>query len=162
MTIQAGDSGTGSDQDTTAAVVEALDGGEADDTQVTLRQSTTFPDVELLLITWLQPQLPDARFCTVLPASITGTTVHVTRISGAARSIRVDRPIADLDVYALDRATSVDVARAIEALLKVARNVVTSAGVLQSCATINGPRWLPEPNPGLWRRSATYQPLVHA
>ena len=121
-----------------------------------------FPDVELLLIGWLQPQFPGARWCTELPADITETTVHVTRISGAARSIFTDRPVVDIDVYALDHATSVNVALAVEAVVRVARNVVTDAGVIQSATTVNGPRWLPEINPALRRRSATYQFHVHA
>ena len=54
------------------------------------------------------------------------------------------------------------VALAIEALLRVARNVVTEAGVLLSVSTVNGPRWLPELNPALRRRSATYEFHVHA
>lgn len=125
-------------------------------------QLAVFPDIELLLITWLQPQFPGTRFCTVLPAGITETTVHVTRISGANRSLRVDRPIVDIDVYALDYETSVSVALAIEAWLRAVRNVVTDTGVLLSAVTVSGPRWLPEPNPALWRRSATYELYVHA
>jgi hypothetical protein len=121
-----------------------------------------FPDIELLIIGWLQPQFPGARWCTELPAEITETTVHVTRISGAARSIRVDRPIVDLDVYALDHPTSVNVALAVEAVIRVARNVITGAGVIQFATTVNGPRWLPEINPALRRRSGTYQFHVHA
>lgn len=120
------------------------------------------PDVELLLIGWLQPLFPGTRFCTELPADITETTVHVTRISGADRSIRVDRPIVDIDVYAADYPTSVNVALAIEAVVRVARSVVTEQGVIQSASTVNGPRWLPEPNPDLRRRSATYEFYVHA
>lgn len=121
------------------------------------------PDVELLLIGWQQPQFPAARWCTELPADITETTVHVTRISGASRDVRVDRPIVDVDVYAMDHATSVRVAAAIEANFRAARNVVVpDAGVLLSVTTVNGPRWLPEPNPDLRRRSATYQFHVHS
>jgi hypothetical protein len=121
------------------------------------------PDMELLLIGWLQPLFPDARFCTELPAAITETTVHVTRISGAARDIRVDRPIVDVDVYAATHATSVSVAQAVEAVIRTARNVtVTDVGILLSATTVNGPRWLPEPNPDLRRRSATYEFYVHA
>jgi hypothetical protein len=121
-----------------------------------------FPDAELFLVGLFQPRFPGARVCTELPADITETTVHVTRISGAARSVRVDRPIVDIDVYALDHETSVSVALAIEAQLRAARNVVADTGVLLSAATVSGPRWLPEPNPALWRRSATYELYVHA
>ena len=88
--------------------------------------------------------------------------MHVTRISGAGRSLRVDRPIVDVDVYALDHATSVNVARQVEAVIRAARNVVTDAGVLLSATIVNGPRWLPELNPALRRRSATYEFHVHS
>ena len=120
------------------------------------------PDVELLLIGWLQPLFPGARFCTELPADITETTVHVTRISGAARALRVDRPIVDIDVLRPGSRHVGERRAGIEALLRVARNVITEAGVLLSVSTVNGPRWLPEINPDLRRRSATYEFYVHA
>jgi hypothetical protein len=138
------------------------DAGETDDTAFGHRESSAFPDVELFLVSWLQGQFPALRWCTILPASITETTVHVVRISGANRSLRVDRPIVDIDVFAYDHATSVQVALGVQALLKIARNVVTPAGVLQSVNTVNGPRWLPEINPDLFRRSATYELYLHA
>lgn len=121
-----------------------------------------FPDVEVLLIGWLQPQFPGTRFATILPADITETVIHVTRISGANRSIRVDRPIVDIDVYASTPAESSDVALAIQQVLMAARNVATDDGVLLMASTVNGPRWLPEINPALFRRSATYEFFVHA
>ena len=162
MSISLADVAHGTDAVLPAAAAPAGDYGEADDTAVSVRQDSAFPDIELLLIGWLQPQFPAARFATILPADITETTVHVTRISGGNRSIRVDRPVVDIDVYALDHATAVSVALGIQALVKIARNVVTAYGVIQSAATVNGPRWLPEPNPALFRRSATYQLYVHA
>lgn len=162
MSVTFAEGGGGADASGQAAAVPAGDYGEAADDAVTIRQSSTFPDIELFLISWQQPQFPAARWCTILPAEVTETTVHVTRISGANRSIRVDRPIVDIDVFALDHATSVEVALDIQARLKVARNVVTPYGVLQSVNTVNGPRWLPEVNPALFRRSATYELYVHA
>jgi hypothetical protein len=121
-----------------------------------------FPDIEKLLVGWLQPQFPDARLATILPADITGTTVHVTRISGANRNIAVDRPIVDIDVFALDYADSVSGALAIQQVITLARNVTTDDGVLLGATTVNGPRWLPEINPALTRFSATYEFHVHA
>ena len=121
-----------------------------------------FPDVEKLLVGWLQPQFPAARFATILPADITETTVHVTRISGANRDIRVDRPIVDVDVFALDYGDAVGVALAIQQALVPVRNLVTDDGVLLWANTVNGPRWLPEINPALTRFSATYELYVHA
>lgn len=136
--------------------------GAAGDDLPAIQRAALFPDIELLLVQWLQPRFPAARFATILPADITQVTVHVTRISGANRTIRVDRPIVDIDVYALDHPSSAGVALTIEAVLKTARNVVTGNGVVQSVNTVNGPRWLPEANPALFRRSATYELHVHA
>src|ERR1700693_6221719 len=121
-----------------------------------------FPDIEKLLIGWLQAPLTNTRVCTVLPADITETPIHVTRISGANKSIRVDRPIVDIDVFALDHSDSVNVALAVQQVITPMRNVVTSGGVVQSVTTVNGPRWLPEINPALTRYSASYEFHVHA
>lgn len=121
-----------------------------------------FPDIETLLVGWLQPQFTDARFSTILPDEITETTVHVTRISGANRDMRVDRPIVDLDVFALDYGDSVSTALAIQAVLMPVRNLTTDDGVLLYVSTVNGPRWLPEINTALTRFSATYEFHVHA
>lgn len=162
MSVTFAEAGGAADSAGQAAAVPAGDYGEAADGAVAVRQSSAFPDIELFLISWLQPQMPGIRWCTELPAAISQTTVHVTRIAGANRSLRVDRPVVDIDVFALDHATSVSVALGIQALLKTARNVVTPLGVLQSVNTVNGPRWLPEINPALRRRSATYELYVHA
>jgi hypothetical protein len=162
MSISLADAASGADSVSPAAAAPSGDYGEADDTAVSVRQSDAFPDIELLLVGWWQPQFPAARFATILPADIAGTTIHVTRISGGNRTIRVDRPVVDVDVYALDHATAVSIALGIQALVKIARNVVTGSGVIQSAVTVNGPRWLPEINPALFRRSATYQFYVHA
>jgi hypothetical protein len=124
--------------------------------------AAAFPNIELLLVGWLQPQFPDARLATILPADITETTVHVTRISGANRNIRIDRPIVDIDVFALDYGDSVAAALAIQQVITLARNITTADGVLLGASTVNGPRWLPEINPALTRFSATYEFHVHA
>src|ERR1700693_5023771 len=121
-----------------------------------------FPDIEKLLIGLLQAQVTSTPVFNRPTAHITATTIPVTRIPGANKSIRVDRPIVDIDVFALDHSDSVNVALAVQQVITPMRNVVTSGGVVQSVTTVNGPRWLPEINPALTRYSASYEFHVHA
>ncbi len=130
-----------------------------------MQGTSLFPDVEQLLIRWLQTaaELSRVRFCTILPAEITETTVRIYRTAGAARNIRVDRPIVDADVYALDVADSVLIARQIENLLLTQlMGLQTPDGTVQSVSSVIGPRYLADENQDLIRYSASYEVHTHA
>lgn len=122
----------------------------------------TFPDAELVLLSALVPQFPAERFVTKLPADITGTTHRVHRISGAARDIRIDRPIVDVDTFALSEADASQSSRAVQDFLLMLTGTQTGGGVIQQIVTINGPRWVPEANPVLTRYASTYEVKLHA
>lgn len=128
-------------------------------------QIDVFPDVEQLLVSWLGG--PDSgvsayRYCTILPGSITETTVRIEHTSGANRSIRVDRPIVDVDVYALDVADGKLAAKLIAQAILNMRSVRTTDGTVQSARTVIGPRWLPDINPAVYRFGASYELSTHA
>jgi hypothetical protein len=121
-----------------------------------------FPDAELALLAVLAPAFPSGRVVTKTPATIAGTVIRVHRISGAARNIRVDRPIVDVDVFAADDATASSTARNAQSVLLSLAGTTVLNGVIQRVSVVNGPRWLPEDNPNLTRYGATYEVMIHA
>jgi hypothetical protein len=122
-----------------------------------------FPDIELLLVTWLGDQGPvTGRLCTDLPATITGTVIRVLRISGANRSLRVDRPIVDIDIFSDDYADAIANGLLIQNLLLFSlRDTQTPQGYVQNVTTVIGPRWMPETNQDLVRYGASYELHTH-
>ena len=123
-----------------------------------------FPDIELLLITWLKDQGPiTGRVTNDLPANITGTVIRVLKISGANRSIRVDRPIVDIDVFSDDYADAIAQARLVQNLILFGlRATQTPQGYVQLATTVIGPRWMADVNPALVRYGASYELHCHA
>lgn len=124
-----------------------------------------FPDIELLVVNYLQGQLGDSyRVCTDLPDKMTQVTIRVTRVSGANRDIAVDRPVVDLDVFSSPdggRAEASGTAYMLLDMLTALRNLVTPDGVVQYVSTVTGPRWLPDINQDLTRFSASYEFHAH-
>lgn len=123
------------------------------------------PDVEQLLVRWLSSPasgVDSYAYCTRLPADITATTVRISRTSGTNRSIRVDRPIVDADVYALAEADAQEAGRLIQQALLNMRGVTTEDGYVQHVSTVIGPRWMPDVNPALFRVGASYEFHTHA
>jgi hypothetical protein len=116
-----------------------------------------FPDVEIELIALLAQAFSDYRFVSKMPGEITNTTARIHRISGANRDITIDRPIVDVDVFAVDEATSSSAARSIQAALLSLRGAITTNGVIQQAVCINGPRWLAEANTNFIRYGSTYE-----
>jgi len=124
----------------------------------------SFPDADALVIHFLNLSAAvSAPVMATLPLEITSTVVRVTRIGGANRDIRVDRPLVDVDVFSPTREQAMDVARACQnELLFTLRGTTTPDGTVQHVTTTIGPHWLPDINPNLVRVSATYELHVHA
>jgi hypothetical protein len=126
-----------------------------------------FPDAELLLVAGLTPLLQGVfgsggvRVVTILPATIAVPTVRIKRISGANRSIALDRPILDCDTFASDYGTASIVARQVTASLLALRGVATVNGVIGNVNVIQGPRWLPDADMNLSRFNASYEVFTH-
>lgn len=128
-------------------------------------------DVELLLVKYLQTVLGDnvfdaseIRIATILPEDLPPKAVRVNRVSGAARNRFVDRPIVDIDVFCQgDDAieASVTLADQIHDLMQAVRNLVTDEGVVSMVDVVIGPRWLPDINQDIFRRSASYELHTH-
>lgn len=127
-----------------------------------------FPDIELLLVAGMTPVLQGifgsggVRIVTILPATIAAPTVRIKRTSGASRSIALDRPIVDVDVFASNYGTSSRIGRQFQASLLMLRGVQLSNGVISNVNVIQGPRWLPESDPNLFRSGASYEVFTHS
>jgi hypothetical protein len=122
-----------------------------------------FPDSEIELMSVLFPKFSAYRFSTKLPASLSGVMVRVHKISGANRSLFIDRPIVDIDVFsATGEADASTAARSIQAALLSLQGTVTANGVIQRVNTISGPRWLPDNNQNITRYGATYEVFIRA
>jgi hypothetical protein len=138
-----------------------------------------WPDAELLLITYfgqLGDPLGSYSYCTKLPAQVETATgpvvfstpvVRVTRTSGTGRSIRVERPIMDIDVYSDDLEVSQLAARLVSQAIRNMRAVAVSdadsnrLGSVQHVDQIIGCRWLPDVNPHIFRVGASYEVHCH-
>lgn len=126
-----------------------------------------FPDIELLLVAGLtslmQAQLGanGIRVVTILPASVSLPTLRVKRISGASRNIALDRPVVDFDVFTSNYGQSSLIARQASAALLALRGEILPNGVITNVNVVQGPRWLPDPDPNLFRFNASYEVFTH-
>ena len=120
-----------------------------------------FPDIEIMMISAMAPLFPDYRFTSTLPAILPSVAVRFKRISGASRDIRIDRPIVDTDTFTSDYGTSSLVSRQVHAAMLSLRGVALLTGVVQSVISVEGPRWLADPNQSLTRFGATVELHIH-
>jgi hypothetical protein len=118
-----------------------------------------FPDIEHLVVTFLtDAEMVPPRVLTKLPLPLVPPVVRVTRTSGANRSIYIDRPIIDVDIFHDDYAAASALSRVIQNLLLMTlRATTTPDGTVQEVTTVIGPRWMPDPNPALVRYGASYE-----
>jgi hypothetical protein len=128
-------------------------------------QLKPWPDSEQVMLVGLTPLVQavysTVRFCTTLPENITTPTVRIKRISGAQRDITTDRPILDVDTFWSDYGIASAVARQVTASLLSLRGLQLMNGVIANVNVVQGPRWMPEPDPNLYRFNATYEAFVH-
>lgn len=129
------------------------------------------PSIEVSLITELTTQLGDGyRFASTLPEGILdlnkdGVVVtRIKRIAGAPNTATLfdDRPVVDIDTFTNNYGASDRAGRLIQSVLQNMRGRQLAIGVIQFTRVIVSPRWLPDPNPELFRFGATYQFHFHA
>lgn len=124
----------------------------------------SFPDIEALLVGWLQGQFPAARVVTETPADLTGNLplVKVRRTSGDDDNVRLDRPVVDLDVFDTDvQAASALSAQIRDALLYTLPYAMPVGGTVTGVYTVVGPRWLPYDDTSVRRYQASYRLFAH-
>lgn len=123
----------------------------------------THVDVEVLIVGWLTAQT-GIRTCRELPAKVEGhlPIYQVTRVSGAPRDYKLDRPVIDLDTWAADRdATSLHAREAEDLFENFLPYAVLDGAVVTAVRTVVAPRWLPDENTFLRRMNASYALVLH-
>lgn len=129
---------------------------------MTERTVAVFPDVEIELIYLLGQMSPDIRFTTTLPRAFDRITVRIHRTTGTPRSIGVDRPIVDIDIFGtLAKQNEVSIiSRGIQADMMSLRGALGVKGVVQSVLVTMGSRQMLEDNPDIVRYGSTYEVFI--
>lgn len=123
-------------------------------------------EAELVLVDALEAGGPTARYCTELPATLSGPTVRVTRISGTddGQFSVYEDAVVDFDCFAPTRAAARSLAHEVRDFLRnglPGETVDTGAFVL-AVRSVNGPAWLPYDNTAVRRFIYTAQVRIHS
>lgn len=126
-----------------------------------------FPDVEVLLVAYLNDQT-GRRALTDLPADLEEIlpVEQVTGGPGNDDGFRLDAATVDVDSWAADRSAAAANAEQVRGLLLDLRGQRLTGGgsvtgVVTGAVTLTRPHWVPDPNPGLRRYTASYQIYAH-
>jgi len=122
-------------------------------------------EAELVLKNALEASGPTARYCTELPATLSGDTVRITRISGTDDQFSVyEDAIVDFDCFAPTRAGARSLAYAVRDYLRneLPGQTVDEAAFVVAVRSINGPAWLPYDNTAVRRFIYTAQVRIHS
>lgn len=117
-----------------------------------------FPDIEIVLVSYLASKFPLASVCTELPAAFGVPTIHVMKIGGLSSDPVVANPTVDVDVYAATRGEAFSLSLQVENLIQydlMTRTDLPGAVVTGGRVDIS-PRWLPYDDTSKRRVSGTY------
>jgi hypothetical protein len=122
-------------------------------------------EAEAVLVTALTAALTGKRICTELPATISGDTVRVTRISGTdgGQFSTYEDATVDFDCFSTTRAGASALAYSVRDYLRntlPGTKVGTHAFIVR-VRSINGPAWLPYDNTDVRRFIYTAQVRIH-
>lgn len=128
-----------------------------------------FPDIEAVLVPWLQAQLlavlgVTARTCTETPVDLATAVplVAISRSAGGDVQAILDRPVADIDCFAADRLSAQKLASQVHMLMHhYLPGSVTGGAVIGYVSTVKGPGWLPYQDVAVRRSNATYEIYCH-
>lgn len=123
-------------------------------------------EAESVLVTALDAAGPSARYCTELPATLSGATVRVTKISGTDEgqfSVYEDA-VVDFDCFDSTRAHARTLAHDVRDYL---RNTLPGSKVgddafIVSVKSVNGPVWVPYDNTAVRRFVYTAAVRIHS
>jgi len=130
---------------------------------VTAPPAVVWPNVELVLLDWLRPQLPGVRVLTDLPADLEQQlpVVQVTRVGGGRDfSYRLDTARVDIDCYAATRTAAAGLAGQLRTLVALLTNTETGGAVVVRVFEETGPSWRPETNPNVRRFGLTLRVVL--
>ncbi len=109
--------------------------------------STTYADVDEMLVQYLTGAVPSVRFCTSTPAALETKlpVVRVQRIGGGDSSRTVDAPAVDVDCFAADEHSANVLAGQVRAALMAAAGY-TSLGATVASVGVRSFGWRPYAN----------------
>ena len=123
-------------------------------------------EAEAVLVAALDASGPSARYCTELPATISGDTVRVTRIGGTddTQFSVYEDAILDFDCFASTRGDARTLAHAVRDYLRntLPGSKVGSDAFVVRVRSVNGPVWTPWENTGVRRFTYTAQVRIHS
>lgn len=128
-----------------------------------------FPDIEAVLVSWLPGQLSsiygvNVRVLTETPDNLGDIlpVVAVSRSAGVDIQAILDRPVADIDVFASTRTAASLLSRQCHILLHgYLPGTVIAGAVIGMVNTVKGPGWLPYQDLDFRRYNATYEIYTH-
>lgn len=128
-----------------------------------------FPDIEAVLVPWLQAQLAavyevQARVLTETPANLAqiAPVVAVARSAGTDIQALIDRPVVDVDCFDTDRLSAQLLGRQCHALMHwYLPGTVTGGAVIGMVNTVKGPGWMTYQDLDVRRSNATYEIYQH-
>lgn len=117
-------------------------------------------------MTALDASGPSARYCTELPAALSGETVRITKISGTDEgqfSVYEDA-VMDFECFASTRAAARTLAYAIRDHVRntLPGTKVGADAFIISAASVNGPVWVPYDNTDVRRFVYTASIRIHS
>jgi hypothetical protein len=123
-------------------------------------------EAEAVLVAALNAGGPAARYVTELPASLSGDTVRVTKVSGTdgGKFSAYEDAVVDFDCFAATRAEARTLAYAVRDYLRntLRGETVGSAAFIVAVRSVNGPAWLPYDNTAVRRFIYTAQIRIHS
>ena len=123
-------------------------------------------EAEAVLVAALNAGGPAARYVTELPATLSGDTVRVTKVSGTddGRFSVYEDAVVDFDCFAATRSTARTLAYAVRDYLRntLPGETVGSAAFIVAVRSVNGPAWLPYDNTAVRRFIYTAQVRIHS
>ncbi|WP_119697042.1 hypothetical protein [Microbacterium halotolerans] len=119
----------------------------------------TFPDVEALLLDFLEARASTVQFVTQVPSDRPGEFVCLWRNGGAAMNRVVDRPMVTVDTWAPSKARASELAGQVRTLLLGRLGELPQVrGVLE----VSGLHWNPDPESETPRYRFSIQLTVRA
>lgn len=123
-------------------------------------------EAEAVLVAALAASGPTARYVTELPATLSGDTVRVTRISGtdSGQFSVFEDAIVDFDCFSATRADARTLAYAVRDFLRntLPGETVDTHAFVVAVRSVNGPAWVPYDNVAVRRFVYTAQVRIHS
>lgn len=120
---------------------------------------------EQVLVEYLTGQFPTARVLTETPADLGAELpcIQVVRFGGSDDVYTLDVINCDIDVYAADRLSGLQLAEQIRTSLRLhAEGQEVNGAFIAQVGTLSAPKWVPYDNTTMRRISASYRIAIRS